>query len=264
MFIKSVLSAGLKLYGGGFGEDAKECFKLVPLLAKMQGEKQSYRPFTSCAHFNFGFILKKEEDLYAAIDALSSAILIDQAFYGAIFMKAMCLFELGYVDESLAVSANSPPSPPFQIETFSAKEYLLGEEGGVRMDPVTLESVRRRLMHANYSGTLPRDEITRRHEQWGGDVRAQLGPPAQHSRAGLDPEKRLRIGYISGDLRRHVVCFNIVPLLPHRDRARTHTTLYYCGGLKEDEVPPCVTGRARDRESERARERESERERKRE
>ena len=219
MFIASLLLSGIKLYREGDHGEAKEFFKLAIQVVKMQGEKPEHRSFICCANFNLGFILQKDDgDKYSAIDAFSSASASIPSFYGATFLKAMNLFELGFVDESLALTANSPPQPPFQIVEFPAAKYLLGEQGAQRMDVVTLESVRMRLMHLNYSGRVPRDEITARHEKWGRDVRAFLGPAVQHARVGLDPEKRLRIGYISGDLHYHVVCFNIVPLLPHRDQ----------------------------------------------
>jgi tetratricopeptide (TPR) repeat protein len=237
MFLFSLLNVASKLYSEGHIADAKESLLLVPQVFSMQGEKSSLRALVGIAYFNLGYIAKnKEAGLYPSADFFSKALSYHPTLNAATYLKSLSLFELGYVDESLDVTAKSPPLTPFEIDPFAYRDYLLAEKGGYRMDPVTLESVRRRLMHINYSGTLSRDEITDHHIKWGRDVRAFLGPPVQHDRSGLDPEKRLRIGYISGDLRYHVVCFNIVPMLPHRNTEQTHTTLYYCGGLPEDEV----------------------------
>lgn len=43
-----------------------------------------------------------------------------------------------------------------------------------------------------------------------------------------DPERRLRIGFVSGDFRRHVVGMFLLPLFAHRDRTQS---AYYCYSL---------------------------------
>ncbi len=43
-----------------------------------------------------------------------------------------------------------------------------------------------------------------------------------------DPERRLRIGFVSGDFRRHVVGLFLLPLFEHRDRAQSE---YFCYSL---------------------------------
>ena len=50
--------------------------------------------------------------------------------------------------------------------------------------------------------------------------------PLAHANAA-DPERRLRIGYVSGDFRAHVVAHFIEPVLAHHDRTRCEVFCYY-------------------------------------
>ena len=50
--------------------------------------------------------------------------------------------------------------------------------------------------------------------------------PVPDWKAGARPGRKLRIGYVSSDLRRHPVGFNLVPLVEHHDRAAFEIYLY--------------------------------------
>jgi predicted O-linked N-acetylglucosamine transferase (SPINDLY family) len=62
-------------------------------------------------------------------------------------------------------------------------------------------------------------------------VRAQRRPHANTS----DPERRLRIGYVSPDFRDHVVGRNLLPLLSHHDRTQFEI-ICYAGVARPDEM----------------------------
>jgi predicted O-linked N-acetylglucosamine transferase (SPINDLY family) len=82
-------------------------------------------------------------------------------------------------------------------------------------------------------------QIYERHRQWGERMLADArkSPPAAaifpNSR---DPERRLRVAYLSPDLRYHAVSFFFEPLLAHHDR---HAVEAYC--YAEIENPDFVT-----------------------
>lgn len=54
---------------------------------------------------------------------------------------------------------------------------------------------------------------------------AGISPRNTHANP-REPDRILRIGYLSGDLRRHSVAYFLEPLLEHRDRERFEVTLY--------------------------------------
>lgn len=74
-------------------------------------------------------------------------------------------------------------------------------------------------------------------------LRQQLGPPVTTWRNAPDPERRLRVGYLSSDFRRHSVVHFIAPVLEAHNREHVQVFAYYTG-LKRDEwtqrVANCV------------------------
>ncbi len=74
-------------------------------------------------------------------------------------------------------------------------------------------------------------EVLREHRTWG-----SLHIQAHAAHANLpDPERRIRIGYVSADFYGHPLAFHVLPLLAHRDRARTEVLCYY-NGAKHDQM----------------------------
>jgi predicted O-linked N-acetylglucosamine transferase (SPINDLY family) len=61
------------------------------------------------------------------------------------------------------------------------------------------------------------------HREWGA---AYPRPPAAHANE-RDPERRLRVGYVSADFRNHAVARFFEPLLTHHDPAQVETFCYY-------------------------------------
>lgn len=70
------------------------------------------------------------------------------------------------------------------------------------------------------------------HKRYDAIVR---GTPRKVVARDLDPRRKLRIGYLSPDLRAHSVSFFILPVLENRNREETHVTCYSTT-LAEDAV----------------------------
>ena len=85
-------------------------------------------------------------------------------------------------------------------------------------------------------GSTPED-IFAAHRAWGEQVSAEQGsaPPAPFLNA-RDPDRRLRVGYVSGDLFNHPVASFLLPLLAHHDRSAVELFCY-----AEVERPDAVT-----------------------
>ena len=70
----------------------------------------------------------------------------------------------------------------------------------------------------HYVSGMDPAELFEEHQRFG----RMHTPPALATRDfpnAPDPERRLRIGYLSPDIRKHSVAFFLEPLLDHRDRA---------------------------------------------
>ncbi len=129
---------------------------------------------------------------------------------------ATCQLSLGQVDESL-------------------KSYrkVLELEPGAAVAHSNL------LLTMHYVSGLDPAEIFAEHQRFG---RVQTPPTLANKifANSAEPERRLRIGYVSGDLRNHSVAYFLEPLLDHRDRDRFEVYAY--SGVK---APDSVTQRLR-------------------
>ncbi len=75
------------------------------------------------------------------------------------------------------------------------------------------------------------DELLKEHRAWG-----KLHVRARAAHANLpDPERRIRIGYVSADFYSHPLAFFVLPLLANRDRARAEAVCYY-NGVTQDRI----------------------------
>jgi len=77
----------------------------------------------------------------------------------------------------------------------------------------------------NYAAGASPQEIHAEHLEFARRHCAGFAPPAHANRA--DPGRRLRVGYVSGDFRAHVVAHFIEPVLAHHDRSGYEVYCYY-------------------------------------
>jgi predicted O-linked N-acetylglucosamine transferase (SPINDLY family) len=86
-----------------------------------------------------------------------------------------------------------------------------------------------RLFSLNYRDDLSREALFAEHLAYGRAVEAEAlkrepPPPFPNS---PDPRRRLRVGFLSPDLRSHSVAYFVEPLLNHLDRAQFEVFLYH-------------------------------------
>ncbi len=94
----------------------------------------------------------------------------------------------------------------------------------VRLQPARLESHNALCFAANCAVDLDAEAALRLHESFGRMVEANA--PAPPPLRDPDPERRLRIGFMSGDLGAHSVSFFLEPLLERLDRDRFELLCY--------------------------------------
>ncbi len=83
-------------------------------------------------------------------------------------------------------------------------------------------------------------DVFAEHRRFGQLHESRMAERRRPHRNAPDPARRLRVGYVSNDFRRHSVAFFLEPVLGAHDHARVEVVCYYGGG-KFDEV----TGRFR-------------------
>lgn len=79
----------------------------------------------------------------------------------------------------------------------------------------------------NYDPDAPPEAVLDAHREWAASAAATYYPGRVRFDNRRDPEKRLRVGYVSPDLRRHPVSALFAPVLERHERERVETFCYY-------------------------------------
>jgi protein O-GlcNAc transferase len=103
-----------------------------------------------------------------------------------------------------------------------------------RPDAVTLQS--NRLFVLNYSKLLGPVELFEEHRRWGELHESGAGAPLRSESIPRNPQKRLRIGYVSPDFRDHPVAAFFEPVLEAHDRNAFEIFCFDTSPAVEDSV----------------------------
>ena len=104
-------------------------------------------------------------------------------------------------------------------------ESIAQQRVAIRLSPEGAGMHSNLLLDLNYLPGYDARECAREHRLWGERYGAPGGNIAAHSNTP-DPDRKLRIGYLSPDFRAHSVAFFIEPLLSAHDRGRVEVTCY--------------------------------------
>lgn len=158
-----------------------------------------------------GDVKLDQELIDDALDCYDRAIAIRGDMVGAHLNRAVVLQRFGQVDEA--------------IRCYERVDQL---------DPTHERAFEDRLLATNFRWVDPQD-IFDLHLEWarrfGNENKTALPVPDVAVRSG----RRVRVGYVSGDLRRHAMQYFIDPILREHDRSRFEVFCYY-NYPREDDV----------------------------
>lgn len=178
------------------------------------------RPEWADALYNYGCVLKKLMRLTDAENAFRRALAADPGHFRAYRMLGSVLLGQCRTDEALALYRAARERCPDDFDLESAELFAL-----------------------NSSEQVAEEELFARHAAFGSRIERAYPPRFQPFRNVKDPERRLRIGYVSGDFRYHVVTLFTLPLVERHDRSAVEVYCYSTGG-KVDEYTRQLSARA--------------------
>lgn len=82
------------------------------------------------------------------------------------------------------------------------------------------------LVALNFSDEISSEELFERHRAFGREIEQSIAPLVARFANARDPERKLRVGYVSGDFHYHAVSTFLLPLLERHDRSRFETHCY--------------------------------------
>jgi len=106
------------------------------------------------------------------------------------------------------------------------EESLADFDAQLRLRPSHHEARSFRLFVLNSRDDLSREQLAAEHAAYGQALECEERPDRRLP-GNPDPERRLRVAFVSPDLRAHSVSFFIEPLLAHLDRTRFEVFIYH-------------------------------------
>ncbi len=179
------------------------------------------QPDFADVHCNLATVWERQGKLHEAVTSYEKALALqpDSAYaHGGL---AVVLKDQGRLDEALRHFARA-----------------------LELDPWLAETRNSLLFSMNYVSGLQPEAVYAAHVEFGSRHEAPLREAASLPHANIpDTERRLRIGYVSGDFRYHSVASFLEPVLAQHDRARFEVYCYSCSS-SADEMTRRLQGHA--------------------
>jgi protein O-GlcNAc transferase len=195
------------------------------------------RPKYAEAHFNLGNALKEKGELDEAIIAYRQALALNLALPEAHNNLATALRGKGQLDEAMTAYRRAIELNPGYAEAHNNLGNALKDAGrldeaiaeyrlAMELKPEYVETHSNLVYALHFHPAYDAAAIFEEHRRWN---RLHAEPLAKFIRAhgnSRDPERKIRIGYVSPDFCEHPVGRFILPLLAARDRDRFTVSCY--------------------------------------
>lgn len=204
----------------------------------------SIQPGYAYAHNNLGNALKNQGKLDEAISCYRGAVNIKPDFAEAHNNLGSALSNQDRPDEAIACYQQALTIKPDYAEAHSNMGNALKDQGRIdeaitcypkalMIKPDYAEAQSNKLLVAHYANLLSPAELFTEHLKFAEQFespRKATWHPHPHTR---EPERRLKLGYVSPDFRNHPVAYFIEPVLARHDRTQIEVFCYYNNDLHD-------------------------------
>jgi protein O-GlcNAc transferase len=200
------------------------------------------------AYVNLGYALQDKGDLDPAIEAYRNALMVKPDFPEAQTNLGCALAAAGRIDEGISACRRavslSPNLPEAHVNLGNAlqsagrvDEAIASYDRARALNPDYTSAHSNRFFAMAYLAEYDSPAILRETKIW--DARNPR-PMTGHANS-RDPNRRLRIGYISPDFRRHCQSFFTIPLLSNHDHSK-FDVFCYADVSRPDEITERIRG----------------------
>lgn len=190
---------------------------------------------------NLGDVLQTQGKLTEAVANYRKALRINPNLAEVHHNLGDALRELGQLDEAVAFCRLAILIKPDYAEAYSSLGNALQHQGkleetiacyrqALSIKPDSANTYSNLLLTMQYMSTVTPAEVFSEHQRYAERYETPLKAnwlPHPNSRV---PDRRLRIGYVSGDFRNHAVTFFIEPILASHDKSQVEIYCYYTYG----------------------------------
>ena len=206
----------------------------------------SLKPDFTEAHSNLGVVLQAQGKLDEAVGHYYQALSINPNYAEAHNNLALALQAEGKLDEALesyhkalSINQNYVEAYNNQGNTFKDQgrlnEAIESYHRAILLKPDYVEARSNLLYALNFHADLSREEIYRAAQEYEALIGQPLRSTWQEHNNDKNPNRRLRIGYISPDFRNHAVAYFAEPILSNHDKSQVEIYCY-AEVMLEDEI----------------------------
>ncbi len=242
-FAKAHNNLGLALQGQGKLDEALTSYKKA--LAIM--------PDFSKAHYNLGGVLDELGKLDEAVASYRNAISVDPDFAEAHFFLGKALKQRDELSEAMASYHQALSINPDFAEAHNNLGNVLKHMGvldkalacyrqALLIKPDFVDAHSNLLACLNYEIEVMQADIIGEAREWDRRHASAFTGTSNHDN-DRSPDRRIRIGYVSPDMRRHSVSYFFEPLLAAHDSSVVET-FCYADVAAPDATTRCLEGHA--------------------
>src|SRR6266699_4830822 len=220
-----MIAEGIRAESSGNPQEACEQYRAAVRAA----------PRYARAHLNLGIGLQAVGDAESALRSYEAALALDPEDAFANYNLGNLLYARGELARAdLGNVLRSQARIPEALEVFGAARKL---------DPDRFDIESTELFTLTCSEGISSEALFARHKDFGARLERAVARRFEPPGNSRDPERRLRIGYVSGDFYFHPVALFAIPLLERHDRSVCEVYCY-SAGAETDEVTRQVRSRA--------------------
>ncbi|NHZ44487.1 tetratricopeptide repeat protein [Massilia aquatica] len=195
-------------------------------------------PDSPSAHFNLGVAYANMDRLPEAVTCFEQAIVRNPGFAHAYNNLGVAKNDLGRYDEAAICFETAIGLRPRFAEAFNNLGTTLKSQGkpdasrqmfeqAIALAPDYAQAHNNLLLSMQYAAGITQEQLFQLHLRFAAQFEPALAPQRFTHAPGREPAKRLKIGYVSPDFRRHAVAFFIEPILARHDKAQVEVFCYY-------------------------------------
>jgi predicted O-linked N-acetylglucosamine transferase (SPINDLY family) len=196
-----------------------------------------YNPSFAQAHSNLGNALRELGNLDEAVASLRTALSLSPRFADAHNNLALALRDQGHLESAVASCRQAVAVSPGFVEAWQNLGEVLKDQGrldealsasraALKIKPDAAHIHSNIVLMLNYHPGSDARAIQEECARWNQTHALPLKKLIQPHANTPDPERRLRIGYVSPDFRDHVDSFFLIPLLSNHDHKQYEIVCY--------------------------------------
>jgi len=184
-------------------------------------------------------------DLAAAVIALESALKQRPDWGGVLFNYAVMLWKLRRISEAETALRRAIAIEPGLVPAYGLLGNILRGQARIpealevlgvarRLDPGRLDIESTELFVLTCWDEISSEALFARHKDFGVRLERAIARRFEPFGNSADPERRLRVGYVSGNFNFHPVAFFAIPLFERHDRSACEIFCYWTGDAVDD------------------------------